>query len=215
MAFTLSGLRLMSDELLERARQGDLAAFDEIFALNRDRLRRMVQFRLDRRLQGRVDPSDVLQEAFIEASQRLPAYFGSPSMPLFQWLRFLVAERLITLHRKHLGAHCRDAAREISLFNGPLPAASSAALAAQLIGDLTSPSEAAVRAERILKLQEALNVMDPIDREVLALRHFEHLSRAETAQTLGIEESAASKRYVRALQRLKRTLAQLSGNPGV
>lgn len=205
----------MSDDLLERARQGDPTAIEDIFTQNRDRLRRMVQFRLDRRLQGRIDPSDVLQDAFFEASRRLETYLSRPSMPLFQWLRFLVAERLITLHRKHLGAHCRDAAREISLFAGPLPAASSAALAAQLIGNLTSPSEAAVQAERVLKLQEALNAMDPIDREVLALRHFEHLSRAETAQTLGIEESAASKRYVRALQRLKRTLAQLSGNPGV
>lgn len=215
MGTMLSGIRRMSDELLERVRQGDAAAVEEIFALNRERLRRMVQFRLDRRLQGRIDPSDVLQDAFFEASQRLDGYLRQPSMPLFQWLRFLVAERLITLHRTHLGAHCRDAAREISLFSGPLPAASSAALAAQLIGNLTSPSEAAVRAERILKLQEALNAMDPLDREVLALRHFEHLSRNETAQTLGIEESAASKRYVRALQRLKRTLAQVSGNPGV
>ena len=105
----------------------------------------------------------------------------------------------------------RDAGQEVSLYRGALPMASSAALAAQLLGRHTSPTQAALRAERILRVQEALNALDPIDREVLALRHFEELDRAEAAQVLGISEAAAAKRYVRALKRLKEVLAELPG----
>jgi RNA polymerase sigma-70 factor (ECF subfamily) len=118
---------------------------------------------------------------------------------------------LTRLHRRHLGTKMRDAGREVSLYREPLPAASSMALAAQLLGKHTSPTQAAVRAERMLRLQDALNTLDPIDREVLALRHFEELTRAEAAKVLGIEESAAAKRYVRALKRLKDILAALPG----
>jgi RNA polymerase sigma-70 factor (ECF subfamily) len=195
------------DELLERGLVGDEAAVRELFDRCRDRLRRMVDLRLDRRVQARIDASDVLQEAFLEASQRLDEYRANPRMPAFLWLRFLVAERLTTLHRHHLGVQARDAGRDVSLYSGPLPAVSSASLAAQLVGSMTSPSDAAVRAERTLRLQEALNQMDPVDREVLSLRHFEQLSRAETAQVLDITESAAGKRYLRALARLKKLLA--------
>lgn len=212
--------RLMPDDSADldantgRAVDGNDNEVVELFDSCRDRLRRMIQFRLDRRLQGRIDASDVLQEAFLEASQRYEQYRRNPPMPVFVWLRFLVAERLTTLHRHHLQVKARDANREVSLWNGPLPAASSAAIAAQLVGSFASPSNAAVRAERVLRLQEALNGMDPIDREVLSLRHFEQLSRRETAQVLDISESAAGKRYLRALQRLKSMLADLD-EPGV
>jgi RNA polymerase sigma-70 factor (ECF subfamily) len=197
--------------LLERARAGDQAAVAEIFAGHRDRLRRMVEMRLDRRLQARIDASDVIQDAYLEVATRLQDYLRQPTLPLFLWLRLVVGERLTTLHRQHLGTQMRDAGREVSLYHGALPMASSAALAAQLVGKHTSPTEAAIRAERILRLQEALNTLDPIDREILSLRNFEQLSRAETAQVLGIEESAAAKRYIRALKRLKATLADLPG----
>ena len=170
---------------------------------SRDRLRRMVALRLDRRLQGRVDPSDIIQEAYIDASARLAEYARQPDMPFFLWLRFLTGQRLLRVHRQHLGAEMRDVAREVSLYRGALPAATSAALAAQLLGRDTRPSEAAVRAERSIRLQEALNSMDPIDREVLALRHFEQLSNVEAARVLVLQESAAAKRYVRALKRLR------------
>lgn len=197
--------------LLERARLGDARALNEILARHRERLRRMVELRLDRRLQGRLDASDVIQEAYLEVAQRLDQYLREPKLPLFLWLRLVVGERLLRLHRQHLDAQMRDAGREVSLFREALPAASSAALAAQLLGKQTSPTEAAVRAERILRLQEAINALDPMDREVLALRHFEELTRAETAQVLGIEEAAAAKRYIRALKRLKGVLADMPG----
>lgn len=194
---------------IERIPNGDRAAALDALAECRGRLKRMVQFRVDRRLQGRFDPSDVVQEACLEATKRLDSYLAKPDIPFFLWLRLLVGEQLTTLHRRHLGVQQRDATREVSLFDGPIPAASSAAIAAQLMGDFTSPSVAAIRAERALRLQEALNEMDPIDREVLCLRHFEHLSRAETAQVLEIQEAAAAQRYVRALKRLKALLGRL------
>jgi RNA polymerase sigma-70 factor (ECF subfamily) len=198
-----------TDQLLRRAAQGDPRALGELLERHRARLRRMVALRLDRRLQGRLDASDVIQEALLEASARLPDYLHQPDMPFFLWLRFLTGQKMMELHRRHLGAQMRDAGREISLYRGALPGASSAALAAQLLGHDTRPSEAAIRAERKIRLQEALNSMDPLDREVLALRHFEQLNNAETAQALGLHESAASKRYIRALKKLKDILTSL------
>jgi RNA polymerase sigma-70 factor (ECF subfamily) len=171
----------------------------------------MIALRLDQRLHGRIDPSDVIQEAYLEASTRLEDYLRQPTMPFFLWLRFLTGQKLMELHRHHLGAQMRDAGREVSLYRGSLPETSSAALAAQLLGHGTRPSEAAVRAERKIRLQEALNTMDPMDREVLALRHFEQLTTREVAQVLGIKEAAASKRYLRALRRLKEILNSMPG----
>jgi RNA polymerase sigma-70 factor (ECF subfamily) len=190
-------------DLLERARAGDADALNEIFARHRDRLRRMVDMRLDARLQARVDASDVIQDAFLQVASRLEGYLRDPKVPLFLWLRLVVGEQLTNLHRHHLGTQMRDARREVSLYREALPEASSAALAAQLLGKHTSPTQAAVRAERLLRVQEAINSLDPIDREIISLRHFEQLSRAETAQVLGIAEAAAAKRYIRALKRLK------------
>lgn len=193
-------------DLLDRAQGGDASAFNEIFAVYRERLKRMVVLRLDRRLQGRIDASDVIQEAYVDALRGLDGYRAAPRVSPFLWLRYLVAMRLKELHRHHLGTRQRDARLDVSIFPGPLPQADSAALAAQLLGRLTSPSHAALRAEKVLKLQQALLAMEPIDREILALRHFEDLSRAESAAELGIEEGAAGKRYLRALQRLRRLL---------
>ena len=196
---------------LRRLAAGDQQALAELFARYRDRLRRMVKLRLDRRLQGRIDASDVLQEAYVDVAQRAAEYAASPTMPVFLWLRFLTGQRLLMVHRRHLGAKMRDAGQEVSLYRGALPQASSVSLAAQLLGRMTSPSLAAVRAEMQLKLQEALNGMDPIDREVLTLRHFEELSNSETAAVLGLQKSAASNRYIRALKRLKEVLSSIPG----
>jgi RNA polymerase sigma-70 factor (ECF subfamily) len=200
-----------TDQLLHRVEAGDRNALDDLFERYRDRLRRMVQLRLDRRLQARIDASDVIQDAYVEIVDRLDEYLRDRRLPFFLWLRLVVGERLMKLHRHHLGTQMRDAGREVSLYRGALPAASSAALAGQLLGKHTSPTQAAVRAERILRLQEALNTLDPVDREILSLRHFEELTAAEAAQVLDITESAAAKRYLRALKRLKEILALLPG----
>ena len=184
-----------------------------LFAHYRERLKTMVRLRLDRRLQGRVDASDVLQETFIEASQRLPEYARAEpaqKMPFFLWLRFLTGQRLLMVHRRHLGAKMRSTKEEVSLYRRAMPEATTGSLVAQLLGRLTSPTQAAVRAELQLQLQQALNTMDEIDREVLILRHFEELNNTETAAVLRISETAASNRYIRALRRLRQILAGIA-----
>jgi RNA polymerase sigma-70 factor (ECF subfamily) len=130
-------------------------------------------------------------------------------MPFFVWLRLMTGQKLLEVQRRHLGAQSRDAAREVTLFSGALPQASSQTLAAILLGRLTSACHAAQRAELQFRLQEVLNRMNPLDREVLTLRHFEELSNQEVAHALGISLTAASNRYVRALERLKDTLAAI------
>src|SRR5438876_3140589 len=197
--------------LIQRSKAGDSQALNELFIRHRDRLCRMVEMRLDHRLKARIDASDVIQDAYVEVVERLEEYLRDPKLPFFLWLRLVVGERLLKLHRHHLGTQMRDAGREVALYRGALPQASSAALAGQLLGKHTSPTHAAVRAGRMMRLQEALNTLEPIDREVLSLRHFEQMTLAETAMSLGIEESAAAKRYIRALKRLKTILANMPG----
>jgi RNA polymerase sigma-70 factor (ECF subfamily) len=195
----------------DHGQPADVASLTALFVRHRDRLRRMIRLRLDRRLLGRVDPSDVLQEAYLDIARRAEEYLRNPTMPPFLWLRFLTTQRLTALHRQHLGARLRDAGREISLHRGAIPQATSVSLAQQLLGRWTSASQAAMRAELQTRLQVVLNSMDPIDREVLALRHFEELSNAETAQVLGLQKAAASNRYIRAIKRLKELLDALPG----
>ena len=197
--------------LLRQAAAGDQHALLQLWGRYRQRLKRMVRLRLDRRLQGRLDASDVLQEAFIDFARRAGEFAENPEVSLFLWLRSLTGQRLQMLHRQHLGAKIRDAAREISLHRGPMPQATSVSLAAQLLGQFTSAHAKVARAEMQILLQEALNGLDPIDREILALRHFEELSNAETAAVLGIDLSAASNRHVRALRRLRQILKSIPG----
>jgi len=175
---------------------------------HRSRLRLLVELRLDPRLHGRLDPSDVVQEAFLEAFQRLPEYLDSPAVPFFLWLRRLTAQRVLASHRRHLGTKKRSARREMRL-DFDLPQATTAVLAGRLLRGEPSPSSAAVRAESRRQLEEALDAMEPLDREIIALRHFEALTNSEAAATLNIEESAASKRYFRALEKLRKILAEM------
>ena len=194
---------------LPPAEQGSQAV-GHLFDEHRDRLKLTVRLRMDQRLRGRIDASDVLQEAYLEALERYPDFLQDQPMPLFLWLRFIAVQKLQIIHRRHLGTKARDAGREISL-NQPLPQASSEILAAQLIGKHSTPSQAAMRLEVQARLQEALESMNPIDREILALRHFEQLTNSETAQVLGLKEATASQRYGRALLRLKDLLLSLPG----
>jgi RNA polymerase sigma-70 factor (ECF subfamily) len=200
-----------TERLLRSVAAGDQESWSTLLTRHQERLRQMVTYRMDRRLQGRIDPMDVIQEAYLEASENRAEYVRQPAKSFFLWLRGIVGNKLLELHRHHLATQMRDAGREVSLFRGSMPGASSAALADQLLGHATRPSEAAIRAEVKIQLQEALNSMDPLDREVLILRHFEQLSPAETAQVLGIKEKAAGMRYLRALERLKDLLTRLTG----
>lgn len=199
-----------TDERLEQVLAGDEQAFASVFADHRERLWRMVHFRLDRRLQGRVDADDVLQEAYLDAVKRLPHFADSQPMSFFVWLRLVVGQTLIDVHRRHLGAKMRDAEREESI-QQQLSEGTSISLSFHLLAHLTSPSQSAVRQELISLVEEALGGMSDTDREVLALRHFEELTNNEVAEVLGLERKAASIRYVRALARLKTVLQKIPG----
>jgi len=198
-----------------RLKDGDEHALAELFERHRERLWRMVNFRLDRRLHGRVDPDDVLQEGYLAAVKRL-AHYGamrgneeSGAGTPFLWLRLIVNQTMVDVHRTHLGARMRDADRDVALEGAGAFQATSVSLAIQLVGQLTSPSLAAVRAEMSERLQQAIAAMEPIDQEILALRHFEELDNIEVARVLGIQQKAASIRYVRAIRRLKEILARI------
>jgi RNA polymerase sigma-70 factor (ECF subfamily) len=207
------------DAMLARAAGGEAAAWGTLLMEHQARLGRMVAFRMDPRLAGRVDAADVVQDAFLQAAAHREDYFKTPDLPLFLWLRGIVSNKLLEVHRFHLGTRMRDAAKEVPLNRpargggspGAAVDATSAALLTQLTGGATGPGTAVARAETRARLAEALARMDPIDREVLALRHFEQLSNAEAAQVLEIQERAAAKRYLRALRRLKEMLSEMPG----
>ena len=211
MSFPMTDESSDTSDLLKRSINGDEAALQKLFDRYHDRLKRMVHLRLSRRLQGRVDDSDVLQEAYLDVSRRLNEYVEDSKLPFFLWLRHMTGLKLTEIHRRHLGTQLRDADREVSLHRGGLPEANSVSLAAQLLGNLTSPSQAAMKAETRIYVQEALNSMDPIDREVLALKHFEQLSTAEIADVLGLSKAGAGSRYLRAIKRMREILSRIPG----
>jgi RNA polymerase sigma-70 factor (ECF subfamily) len=166
---------------------------------------------MDERLHGRVDPDDVLQEAYLAAVARMKNYADDGTVSPFVWLRKMVLQTLTDLHRHHLGAQMRNAGREMVLQGWQYPQTTSISIAAQFMGQFTSPSQVAVRAEMFCQLEQAVAAMEPLDQEVLALRHFEELSNSEVAEVLGIQQKAASIRYVRAIKRLRGVLSEMPG----
>ncbi len=190
-------------ELIERVVNGDENALAELFSTHRDRLWRMVNFRMDPRLHGRVDADDVVQ--------RIDHFLSDASRSIFVWFRLITGQTMIDIHRRHLGTQKRNAAMEFSINKGWSSESTSFSLSFHLLGHLTSPTQAALREELSEQLKAALASMNEIDREVLALRHFEQLTNRETAQILGISDQAASDRYMRALGRLKGVLSALPG----
>jgi len=205
--------RLENASELDWLRRRKDEAVAALFARYQDKLVRMITFRLDGRILGKVDAEDVLQDAFVEASRRIQDYLDRPTVPFFVWLRQITSQVLIDIHRRYLGTRMRDVNLEVALDRAGSAATSSAFLAAQLADSLTTPSQVAVREETLLELKTALEKLDPIDREVLILRHLEELSNNEVAQILGIDRFAASKRYLRALERLRNAMAVLQGEP--
>lgn len=189
---------------------GDLEAFGHLITAYQDRLERVITFRMDPRLRARLDATDVLQDTFVEATSRVADFQScSQRMSFFLWLRFLAIQKLTQLHRHHLGVQARDAGREVGIYQYAHGQMTSVVLAAQLLGKVTSPSRAAIREENRQKLEHALSELEDIDREVLALRHFEHLSNNETARLLELSEAAASNRYFRAVRRLKAVMDRI------
>jgi RNA polymerase sigma-70 factor, ECF subfamily len=195
--------------LIDQAARGEPLAQAKLFGEFEPRLRGMVTMRLDQRLQGKLDTSDVIQEAFIEYSESLPEYVPRPDLPFYIWLRTLTIRKLSNLQRQFLATEARDVNRELANGRGGSLTTSCLSLAEFFVGSMTSPSQAVLRLELQARIHEALNDMDSTDREILALRHFEQLSNSEAAQVLQISPTAASNRYIRALGRLRPLLDQI------
>lgn len=182
---------------------GSREALGPVFEMFRPRLRAAIRLRLNNRIRQRVDESDILQEAYFAAANDLPRYADEPKVPVYVWLRGIVRHRLIDAHRKHLSCQKRTADREFSIHEPNSPLVDSASVSFQIAADLTSPSIVASKEEMRIVLQAALEQLDPIDQEIISLRHVEGLKIKEVAQLLQIKVSTASTRYLRALKKLK------------
>jgi RNA polymerase sigma-70 factor (ECF subfamily) len=193
--------------LEDRLRRGDRAALAALLEQHAGSLTRWIEQRMDRRMQGRVSASDVVQEVYLAAEQRLEHFARLADLPFGVWVRLLAGQRLVEAHRRHLGAEARAAGREVRIDAG----SGSAVLAERLAGSFTSPSQAAMRHEAAELLTHALDALDPNDREVLLLRHFEGLNNEAVAARLELSKSAATKRYIRALARLKGIMEEVPG----
>ena len=192
------------ETLLHEAAHGNREAVEHILGRYRGRLREMVALRLDRRLLGRFDPSDVVQDTLMDASRKLPDYLKRRPLPLYPWLRQLALERLIDLHRQHVKTKKRSVSREEPL--DALPGESAALLAQRVAASGTNPSARIIQQELRLRVQAALEELAPRDRELLVMLYLEQLSIREAAQSLEITEKAVVMRHLRALDRLQRRL---------
>lgn len=189
----------------DRASQNELPQMFEAF---RSRLRMLVEVRIDRRIRARVDASDIVQEAFVDAVRRFPEYQKDGKMAPYLWFRFLTLQQLTLAHRRHLGVKARAAGREQSINAMQQAGLDSSAMAFCLVGDESTPSAKFTRAEEIFKLTEVLDSLEPLDREVLALRHFEQLEHSEIAAELNLTVAAVSSRYRRALKKVGQALVE-------
>lgn len=198
------------ESLIDRAAGGDQQALADVFGQFRPRLRKMIAFRMDRNLQGRVDPSDVLQESFLALSEKLPE-FPRRKMSLFVWVRLITMERLMRIHRAHITTQKRDARRDLSIDRQLGTDATSMSIAIGLLDNATSVAGKVAKREQQAALVALLEQMDPIDREIVALRIFEGLSNGEAAETLELTKQTASKRFLRAMQRLRESMLEIPG----
>jgi RNA polymerase sigma-70 factor (ECF subfamily) len=199
-----------TNQLLDRV-AADPNALGELFARHKERLRRMVRLRLDPRLRGLLSSSSVLELVYQDVCRRIEEFQGQDGLPFYLWLRQVAGERLALLCREHLGERYEEAGQEITLYRGALPAVNSVSLAAQLLGQAIAATQAAARTDMQLRLQDALNRMEPMEREILVLCHFEDLSHAEAALVLGTEPKVAGQGYVRAVKKLKEIMSRLQG----
>jgi RNA polymerase sigma-70 factor (ECF subfamily) len=192
--------------ILERARSGDPNAFEELFRRHRGKLLKMIAFRMDRRIAGRVDASDILQETYLEAFRRLPKYMDQKErMTFYAWLYWIARQKVMGIYRRHAGTQKRTVRNEVPL----MPVDSSAEFLSGLVGRSPTPSQELAKAELAEQLHVALERLDSDERDLIIWRHFEQLSTREVAELLNITEAAASKRHLRAVERLIKILQEL------
>ena len=180
-----------NEELIARLKAGDEHAFVELFSRHRDRLKRMLEFRMDRRLRGREDTSDILEEVYLDAHQRMRHYLKRPELSFYIWLRQLTTQRLIDIHRRHLKAEMRDVKQEISIHRHHA-SSTSASMAMLLVAHLASPSQMAMQDELVMQIEEALESMDEIDREILACDASRSCAR-RSRRSVGFEASRSER----------------------
>ncbi len=195
-----------TQDLLKSVAGGDASAVNRLMDRHRDAVRRMIQMRLDHAVARRVDASDVVQDVMLEASQRLTDYLQNPGMPFHLWLRQLAKDRIIDMHRRHRGAKRRSVDREQNLSGLGQDEQSAADLAALLRDAELTPAAAALRKEMEERFMVALDQLEENDREIIVMRHFEHLGNSDVAEALGLSPPAAGMRYLRAIRRLKEIL---------
>ena len=195
-----------TQDILRDVAGGDAEAVNRLMDRHREAVRRVVQLRLDHAVARRVDASDVVQDVMLEASQRLTDYLRNPGMPFHLWLRQLALDRIIDMHRRHRGAQRRSVDREQNFSGVGNDEQSAADLAALLRDAELTPAAAALRKELQSRFVAALQQMDEGDREIIVMRHFEHLGNSEAAEALGLSAPAAGMRYLRAIRRLRELL---------
>ncbi|MFN5757406.1 MAG: sigma-70 family RNA polymerase sigma factor [Planctomycetia bacterium] len=188
--------------LLDRVRRGDGDAVNGLLERHRDAIKRMIDRRMDRVVQRRVDASDIVQDVMIEANRRLGDYLANPTMPFQLWLRHMARDRLIDAHRRHRVASTRSVDREVALPQAG-PEASQADMLGQFADRELTPAAAATWRELERRFAAAVEQLEEADRQIVLLRHFEHLSTAEAAEALGLSKAAAGMRYLRAMRRLR------------
>ncbi|HEY6563180.1 MAG TPA: sigma-70 family RNA polymerase sigma factor [Pirellulaceae bacterium] len=198
-----------TQDLLEQYRRGDTEAANRLFARHRDTLRRMVEMRLDRKIQQRLDASDIVQDVLVDANRRLADYLQNPEMPFLLWLRTMTRDRIIDAHRRHRASGKRSVDREQPAVFHPGFDPSTRELVATIVDEELTPAAAATMHELQVRFEEAIDRLGEQDQEIILMRHFEHLSNQDIAEALDLTEPAASMRYLRAIRRLR---ALLSGD---
>jgi RNA polymerase sigma-70 factor (ECF subfamily) len=194
------------EQLLALARSSGGLAVGRLLELYRNYLALLARAQIRRHLQGRVDPSDMVQETFLAAHRDFARFRGTTEAELVSWLRQILAARLTDLVRQHVGARRRDVRLERRL--GDELNRSSAALDAGLADQQPSPSQLAARREQAVLLADALRTLPPDYAEVIVLRHLEGLSFPEVAERMGRSAGSVEKLWVRALVRLRRALGR-------
>jgi RNA polymerase sigma-70 factor (ECF subfamily) len=188
-------------ELLDRVRGGDADAVNRLLERHRAAIRRMIDRRMDRVIERRVDASDIVQDVLLEANRRLGDYLANPTMPFQLWLRHMARDRLIDAHRRHRVAANRSLDREVPLVAGD-GQRSEADVLAQVADRELTPAAAATWHELERRFAAAVELLDDADRQIVLLRH----STAEAAEVLGLTKPAVGMRYLRAMRRLRTLL---------
>ena len=195
----LSTAKMGSSESAGEPSAAERAELEALFRKSRSDLKRLVNAKLDRRLSGRIDSSDVVQEAYLEACRRYKEYLNNPEVPLVEWLRFLTMQVVQATHRFHLGRQKRSVEKEVAVHSD----VGVVQIVDIISGSLDSPHSVLVRSELQKVVSRLLSAMSEPDQEIIKLRHLEQLSNAQCAERMGISVSAASKRYIRAIERLR------------